>query len=194
MPGSEGEGIGGRAAPCARGGQELPAGPQSPARCPHRGADPGGGRPSLERGIVSLQVPFRGLPRPHRSPHSAAPSTGDDIILSHDAPGQWEELERAGRPPVYKVRRGGESQMHGGAWSRASAGLGEPADPYFYQREDAAQQSPGSGGAPATSRVPGAGFSRSFGLCVPTCEMGSHGDHSCSIGRTRAGMLCGALR
>lgn len=83
--------------------------------------------------------------------------------------------------------------MHRGAWSRASAGLGEPADPHFYEREDAVQQNPGSGGAPTASRVPGAGFSRSLGLCVPTCKMGSHGDHFCSVGRTRAGMLCGAL-
>ena len=74
-----------------RDGQELPAGPQSPARCPRRGADPGDGRPYFERGIVSLRVPFRRLPRPHQSPHTAAPSRGDDIILTHDAPGQWEE-------------------------------------------------------------------------------------------------------
>ena len=40
------EGIGGREAPCVRDGQELPAGPQSPARCPRRGADPGDGSAS----------------------------------------------------------------------------------------------------------------------------------------------------
>ena len=162
---------------------------------------------TLREGSFLCKSLSEGCPAPTGHPHSAAPSTGDDIILSHDAPGQWEELERAGRPPVYKVRCGGESQMHRGAWSRASAGLGEPADPHFYEREDAVQQNPGSGGAPTASRVPGAGFSRSLGLCVPTtasfsrslglcvptCKMGSHGDHFCSVGRTRAGMLCGAL-
>lgn len=73
--------------PVARDGQKLPAGPQSPVRCPRRGANPGGGGLYFERGIITLQVPFRRLPRPHRSPHPAAPSRGDDIILPHDAPG-----------------------------------------------------------------------------------------------------------
>lgn len=181
----------GKRPPVARDGQELPAGPQSPVRCLRRGANPGGGGLYFERGIVSLQVPFRRLPCPHRSPHPAAPSRGDDITLSHDARAQREERERAApHPPtaVCQVRRGG------GAGSRAPAGPGELLTHISRRREDAAQQHPGSRGAPATSRVPGAGFSRSPGLCVPTCRMGTHGDHSCGIWRTGAGMLSGALQ
>lgn len=85
----------GKRPPVARDGQELPTGPQSPVRCPRRGADPGGGGLYFERGIVSLQVPFRRLPRPHRSPHPAAPPR----VMTSSCPVMPRASGRSGSEP-----------------------------------------------------------------------------------------------
>lgn len=136
MPGSEGRRVSmGKRPPVARDGQELPTGPQSPVRCPRRGADPGGGGLYFERGIVSLQVPFRRLPRPHRSPHPAAPPR----VMTSSCPVMPRASGRSGSepppPPTHhlpgevwrRITSAWRCSAQGSCWARGAA------DPHLTQ-------------------------------------------------------------
>ena len=96
---------------------------------------------TLREGLFLCKSLSEGCPAPTSHP-TLPPPPG---VMTSSCPMMPRARGRSGesRPPVYKVRCGGESLTHGDARSRASAGPGEPADPHFSWERGCSSAEPG---------------------------------------------------